>query len=188
MKGCIPVEKRREALNLKGALYDWLDSIVFALIIVMIFNLGFRLVNVSGDSMLPTLHNGDRLVITQIGYQPQYGDIIVSVQDSTVEEAIIKRVIAVEGQTVDIDMDAGVVLVDGKVLEEDYIAEPILQTVPAQISFPVTVPQEQVFVLGDNRNNSLDSRSAEIGMIEERYILGKVLFRLFPLDQLGAVA
>lgn len=188
MRGSYPVEKRQEAMSPKGTFYDWLDSIVFALIIVMIFNLGFRLVNVSGDSMLPTLQEGNRLVISHINYHPAYGDIIVSVQDNAVEEAIIKRVIAVGGQTVDLDPETGAVLVDGEALDEPYIYEPIFQQVPAQIEFPVTVPEGQVFVMGDNRNDSLDSRSADVGMIEERYILGKVIWRLFPFDEFGKVS
>lgn len=188
MKGTNPVEKRREAMSPKGTFYDWLDSIVFALIVVMVFNLGFRLVNVSGDSMLPTLQEGNRLVISHINYHPKYGDIIVSVQDNTVEEAIIKRVIAVGGQTVDLDPETGAVIVDGVALDEPYIYEPIYRNVPAQIEFPVTVPEGYVFVMGDNRNDSLDSRSAEIGMIEERYILGKVVCRLFPFDKFGSVS
>lgn len=109
----MPLEQHREAFSLRGALYDWMDSIVFALIVVMIFNIGFRIVNVSGDSMLPTLHTGDRLIISRFVGQPKAGDIIVSVQDNARNEPVIKRIIATEGQTVDIDYEKGVVYVDG---------------------------------------------------------------------------
>ena len=114
-------EHRSELISLRSNLLDWADSIVFALIVVMIFNLGFRIVNVNGESMLPTLHTNDRLIVSSVNYQPQYGDIVVSVQENALEKAIIKRVIAVGGQTVDIDTEKGIVYVDGKALEEPYV-------------------------------------------------------------------
>lgn len=187
MEQNVPLQQHREAISLRGMLYDWLDSVVFALVVVMIFNVGFRIVNVSGDSMLPTLHTGDRLIISRIGYQPQVGDIIVSVQDNTRHEPVIKRIIALEGQTVDVDTEAGIVYVDGQALDDSYTLQPglLLPMYENPVSFPVEVPQGCVFVMGDNRNNSLDSRSYSIGMIQERYILGKAVFCIFPFDRIG---
>ncbi len=185
----MPLEQHREAFSLRGALYDWMDSIVFALIVVMIFNIGFRIVNVSGDSMLPTLHTGDRLIISRCIGQPKAGDIIVSVQDNARNEPVIKRIVATEGQTVDIDYEKGIVYVDGQASDDSYTLQPgiIYPSFEAPIEFPVVVPEDSVFVLGDNRNNSLDSRSYSIGMIEERYILGKAVLRIFPFDQIGVL-
>ncbi len=159
------------------------------MVIVMIFSIGFRIVNVSGSSMQPTLATNDRLIISNIAYQPQIGDIIVSVQDNAENEPIIKRVIALAGQEVDIDYEANIIYVDGKAINDDYTLQPgrleELHPINQPIELPCTVPEGMVFVLGDNRNNSLDSRSQKVGMIEERYILGKAVLRIFPFDRIG---
>jgi len=140
-----------------------------------------RMVIVSGPSMLPTLQDGDRLILlNNIFYgKPKYGDIVVASKDSFKDgEPIIKRVIATEGQTVDIDFESGVVFVDGIALDEPYINTPT--TLKEGTAFPLTVAEGCVFVMGDNRNDSLDSRSTEIGQIDCREILGRVLFLLIP--------
>ena len=103
------------------------------------------------------------------------------------QEPLIKRCIAVAGQTVDIDFDAGVVYVDGVALQEDYVNTPTNAHSGSLIDFPCTVPEGHIFVMGDNRNNSLDSRYAEIGMIDLNDVFGEVIFRLLPLDRFGAV-
>ena len=175
--------------------FEWLDIISIALIaVVIVFGLLFRVATISGDSMLNTLKNGERIILRDFAYKPQNGDIVVisrNIENKTVNEydsegPIIKRIIATENQTVDIDFEKGVVYVDGKALEEDYISTPTIDR--RDFSGPVTVPEGHIFVLGDNRTISLDSRSYDIGtngMIDERYILGQAIFRVFPLEKIG---
>ena len=168
----------------RGEIYDWMQSLVFALIVcIIVFVFIFRIVDVSGDSMNPTLINGDKLVVSDVFYKPKQGDIVIFRKDEYKAEALVKRVIATEGQTIEIDFDRGRVYVDGELLDEPYIAEPTRN----QLDFqgPQTVPEGCVFVMGDNRNASSDSRKAEIGMVDERLIVGKVLLRVFPLDSIG---
>lgn len=168
----------------RGEIYDWMQSLVFALIIcIIVFVFIFRIVDVSGDSMNPTLIHGDKLVVSDVFYKPKQGDIVIFRKDEYKAEALVKRVIATEGQTIEIDFDRGRVYVDGELLDEPYIAEPTRN----QLDFqgPQTIPEGCVFVMGDNRNASSDSRKAEIGMVDERLIVGKVLLRVFPLDSIG---
>lgn len=170
-------------------LYEWIEALLLAILfVVLVFTFLWRVVTVDGPSMQPTLHNGDKLVLYSQAYQnPQQGDIVVITQPNSRNEPLIKRIIAKEGQTVDIDFELGTVTVDGTVLQEDYIQEPTYNPTSAPVSFPLTVPKGCIFVLGDNRNNSTDSRSQEIGLIDERYILGKAVFRLFPINSFGTV-
>ena len=171
-------EATKTETTTRGEIYDWMQSLVFALIIcILVFVFLFRIVDVSGDSMNPTLTNGDKLVVSDVFYKPKQGDIVIFRKDE------YKRVIATEGQTVEIDFDRGRVYVDGELLDEPYIAEPTRN----QLDFKgaQTVPEGCVFVMGDNRNASSDSRKAEIGMVDERLIVGKVLLRVFPLDSIG---
>ena len=149
--------------------------------VVLIFSLLFRVVVVSGPSMKNTLYNGDYILLlnSALYTEPQYGDIIVACKDSFNNgEPIIKRVIATEGQRVDIDFDAGIVYVDGKALDEPYTNTPT--NIEEGMRFPLVVNEGCVFVMGDNRNSSKDSRSLEIGQIDKREILGKALFLVFP--------
>ncbi len=165
---------------------------VFAGFMIVIAVL-FRVVMVDGPSMNQTLVDGDRLLlVSSVLYRnPQQGDIIVASKDSFRSgENIIKRVIATEGQTVDIDFENRVVYVDGEALKEDYVYFPDDTTPMRQegSSFPLTVEEGCVFVMGDNRNNSMDSRSPQIGQIDCREILGKVVFLIFPGTDGGKVA
>lgn len=147
-----------------------------ALIILIIFTFFARMAGVVGSSMEPTLHNGNWVILSQVGmeYTPEYGDIVVVSQPNGLDEVIIKRVIATGGQTVDIDFDTGVVYVDGQALSEPYTAAPTYLNFNDGVTFPLTVPEGYVFVMGDNRNDSTDSRSSLIGCIRNEYILGKV--------------
>lgn len=160
--------------------YDVADVIVSAvLVILVIFTFLFRFVGVVGDSMAPTLQNGNWLLVSSGRYEPVQGDIVIITQPNYFHEPIVKRVIATAGQRVDIDLSSGAVLVDGKQLDEPYIAEPVAFL--DDVEFPVTVPEGCIFVMGDNRNHSTDSRSTKIGFIDIRYVLGKAKGRCIPL-------
>ncbi|MBQ3548119.1 MAG: signal peptidase I [Clostridia bacterium] len=189
---------KREKLDLKKELVEWLGVVASALIIVVVlFGFVFRVAIISGDSMKNTLINGDVVVISNFNYTPKQGDIVVvsrNVENSTEsmrEEngPIIKRVIATEFQIVDIDFETGTVYVDNMPLDEPYISTPTLDKY--DVEFPLTVPEGCIFVLGDNRDVSLDSRSSRIGdggMIDTRYVLGRAVYRVFPFDKMGGFA
>lgn len=164
----------------KGELLDWVETLTIAVTIAMVTLLFFvQIVIVDGDSMNPTLFDTERLLISTSLYGIDRGDIVVIHRDN--DEPIVKRVIATEGQTVDIDFVKGEVYVDGQLQQEDYIFEPTYNSGGALgVSFPVTVPKDCVFVLGDNRNHSLDSRYQEIGMVPTDHIFGEVLCRIYP--------
>ncbi len=173
------VPKKKKFLN-DGKLnvFEVFQAIISALVVITIlFIFAFRVVNVDGTSMKPTLQNNDKVVVSTVGYEAERGDIVVISSTDGLKEPIIKRIIAVGGDTVDINFTTGVVTVNGT--EEDYTDE--LTSQQFDIAFPITVPEGTVFVLGDNRGNSLDSRSTRVGCVDERLIVGKVLFRFFPI-------
>lgn len=178
-------------------IFEWLEVLVTAMIsVVIIFSFLFRIATIDGDSMENTLIEGQKVIITNLFYEPEVGDIVV-VSRNTFNDAhniqqssmpIIKRVIATEGQTVDIDFTTGIVYVDGKALDEPYTKTPT--NVKHDIEFPVIVDEGCIFVLGDNRNESLDSRSSRIGdygMVDTRYILGHAVYRIFPFNVVGGL-
>ena len=167
--------------NTKMELHDWLHCIVTAVVIgIFVFVFIGRQIGVQGDSMNPTLRNSDRVVMSRLFYTPRSGDIVVFRSDPYGTEPFVKRVMAVAGQTIDIDFATGDVIVDGVVLYEPYISELTMRR--NGFEGPVQVPEGYVFVLGDNRNNSRDSRDADIGLVDIRYILGRVMFILVPGD------
>ena len=177
---------KNEEKDLKKDIMLYLHDLVYVLsAIVVVMLLVFRLVVVSGSSMLPTYHDGDRMLISDLGYTPAYGDVVVFAEKSGDKENLIKRVIATEGQTVDINAETGEVSVDGVVLDEPYIYETTEEM--GNIEFPATVPEGHIFVMGDNRNNSRDSRFGSIGMVDERLILGRAYWQIFPLNKLGFI-
>ena len=162
-------------------LYEWVQALVCSVLaVVLLFTFVVRLIGVDGHSMVPTLQDGDRLLVLNSLWDSdyEYGDIVVLRKESFLEEPIVKRVIATEGQTVDIDFASGSVYVDGELLEEDYINEPTY--VDEGTQFPLTVPEGSIFVMGDNRNHSSDSRSSDLGTVDTRYVIGKAVFLLFP--------
>ena len=175
-------KKEEESLSFEKSVILYLHDLIHLLAIVLIvFVFLFRIVVVSSSSMYSTLWNGDWLLVTgSVFYkEPQAGDIVVASKDSfNSGEPIIKRVIATEGQTVDIDFNAGIVYVDGVALQEDYTYTPT--NVEEGITFPITIAEGCIFAMGDNRNGSRDSRDPSIGMIDTRELLGKAIFLLFP--------
>ena len=183
-------EKAQESLGWKKSIVLYLHDIVFLLILVMlIFLLPFRLIVVSGDSMYSTLVDGDYLLLLSnlFYHEPDQGDIVV-IGKKTFDNGtpIVKRVIAKEGQTVDIDFEKGIVYVDGVALEEDYTFSPTM--IHGNVIFPQTVEDNCIFVLGDNRGVSLDSRYPQIGQIDRREILGKALFVFLPGTHYGQLS
>lgn len=181
-------EKKSEPLyECYGILHD-ITYILAAVTLLFVFVV--RLVGVDGTSMLPTLHHGDYLILESNflyhGDDIETGDIVVLTVPYYKEEPIVKRVIATGGQTVDIDFENHIVYVDGQALEEPYLID---YTGTGSwnnwdgeygLSYPATVPEDCIFVLGDNRNNSTDSRFAPVGMVDTRCILGKVLAVALP--------
>ncbi len=166
--------------------YGWMQSLVAALLVcALVFAFLVRIIGVVGSSMEHTFSDGDRVVISNLFYEPKQGDVVVLRKLSFMEEPIIKRVIAVAGQTVDIDFEEGIVYVDDKPLDEPYIAEPTLS--PIDFDGKIIVPENCVFVMGDNRNYSKDSRDSTIGCVDERYVMGKVLLRLLPFEKFGTI-
>lgn len=163
----------------KLELYDWVQCIVAALVIgILCFMFIGRVIGVIGTSMVPTLQHDDQLIVSKLFFSPKQGDIVVFQADVFFDEPLVKRIIATEGQVVDIDFSAGVVYVDGIALEEKYTAAPTMTR--EDFNGPVTVPEGCIFVMGDNRNASTDSRSRHVGMVDTRSILGKVYFIIIP--------
>lgn len=166
--------------------YEWLQCVVAVLFLcIAVFTFFFRPISMLGDSMQPTLYSGDKLLVSRLSDRYAAGDIVALQVESYKNEPLVKRIIAVAGQTVEFDLDAGIVYVDGAALNEPYIFEPTARAV--DYTEPVEVPEGCVFVLGDNRNNSMDSRSALIGCVDTRCIIGKVVFRAWPLSAVGAI-
>ena len=174
------VQARREA-------YDWIQSLISALLIcVLVFVFVVRIMDVNGSSMVPTLKNGDKVLVSGLLYEPARGDIVVFKKDSYNDnKALVKRVIAVEGDTVNIDFDNGIVYVNGEAVEEDYLD--VSTNTKLDFIGPQTVPANCLFVLGDNRNASTDSRDKRIGMVDKRLVIGKVLLVVYPFSDFGGV-
>ena len=174
------VQARREA-------YDWIQSLISALLIcVLVFVFVIRIMDVNGSSMVPTLKNGDKVLVSGLLYEPDRGDIVVFKKDSYNDnKALVKRVIAVAGDTVNIDFDNGIVYVNGEAIEEAYLDG----STNNKLDFigPQTVPENCLFVMGDNRNASTDSRDKRIGMVDKRLVIGKVLLVVYTFSDFGGV-
>jgi signal peptidase I len=169
-----------DAYETGRSVFEWVQALVCAVLaVILVFVFGVRLISVDGTSMLPTLQDGDRLlVLSSLWCAPKDGDVIVLSKKSFMDAPIVKRVIATGGQTVDIDFRTGEVSVDGAVLDEPYINA--LTLTPGDLEFPFTVGDNCVFVLGDNRNGSTDSRWTVLGEVDRGCIIGKALAVALP--------
>lgn len=185
------MEQQKAKQPFKAWVIDWLETIVVAFAIVtVVFTFVARVITVDGGSMEPTYYDGDRVLITALGGQPEVGDVVII--SHALEKTIIKRVVATEGQEVNFDEELGELVVDGQVVKGDvYGTRNGITYVPDQpgevLEFPQVVPPGCVFVLGDHRDDSTDSRKTSVGMVDRRNILGKVVFNLYPLSKLGFV-
>lgn len=170
-----------------SSFFHWMSGIISVLVLIfLVIMLFFRPVTVDGPSMEPTLHDGDRLLIYSFMYTPVNGDIIVARSPDGADMPVIKRVIAKAGQRVDIDYDSGTVYVDGVPLEENYISG--MTKVPVnEIKYPYTVPEGHLFVMGDYRDESRDSRHATFGCIDENTVAGKAVYRFYPFSSMTEV-
>lgn len=184
------IKKENKKESFLSSLYDWIEVVsISVIIVIMIFTFVARLSTVDGDSMYPTLIDGERLIVSDLFYSPENGDIVVlQEKNAFFTSPLVKRIIAQEGQTIDFDYENWGVYVDGEKLTEPYINRE-LEKAMKNYGSPdsITVPKGHIFVMGDNRNHSTDSRDSLVGFVEYDEIIGKVVFRLFPFSRIGAV-
>ncbi len=182
-------------LSFFGELYDWVASIFSAVLcFIVIFTAVARVITVDGESMNDTLQHSDRLVISDIGYTPQYGDIVIFHADKLYDrytksygKTLVKRIIGLPGDKIRIDFKEGVVYRNGVALDEPFTSSPTIRSEGFPDNVDVEIEAGKVFLMGDNRNNSTDSRSEVIGQVDMRYIMGKAYLRIWPFNALGTV-
>ena len=179
-------QDKKKKDNSAEDMLDWLEMLITVFFaVVLVFTFIFRIAIVDGESMVPTLEDKDKLVVSHLFYEPEDGDVVI-VNSKGLGKVIVKRVIATENQTVDVDYSEGKVYVDGQLLDEPYIDEPTITDFGFH-DYPVTVPAGHVFVMGDNRNHSTDSRAESVGFVDKSDIMGKAVFRIWPFNKLGAL-
>lgn len=199
------VKKEKKPFSVFGEMFDWIESTLLGIIgVMLVFTFLVRVTTVDGQSMMPTLQNENRLLISDLMYEPAYGDIVVLQANGLVNDRgeygmpIVKRVIGLPGDTIDIDFEQGVVYRNGEPLairyinagstiyEENYTIN-ALTHLQQDFDGEVTVPEGHIFVLGDNRNDSLDSRSSSVGMVNQNYIVGRAFLRVTPFSEFGLI-
>lgn len=184
--------KEKEPINVANEILDWIESFVFAVfIIILIFIFLFRIVTVDGSSMYSTLEDKDRVIISHLNYTPKNDDIVV-VNSSVLNKTLIKRCIGIQGDTVKIDYNTNTVYVNGKAVSNEHIDSTMIDKGMFDPAYKIDdkiyeykVPENSIFVMGDNRNNSTDSRS--IGFISNDDVMGHVIFRLYPFGKFGSI-
>ncbi|MBQ1184027.1 MAG: signal peptidase I [Clostridia bacterium] len=195
-KNCQQNSKIKETKSVWAEAYEWIDSVVLTvMVLLLVFTFLFRQVKIDGDSMYPTLEDGERVIISDVFYTPKYGDIIVISSEVYDNIPIIKRVIATEGQWVEIasgnvyvgEDRLNMLKVSDEFVGDVYTEEIIASGLLGKYDYPIQVPKNHVFVLGDNREVSLDSRTEVIGFVDCRQILGKALYRVYPIEKLGSL-
>lgn len=183
-----PNAKKFEAANADGmtaGVYDWIRCVIFAIAIVVVcLTFVFRLVEVDGSSMDDTLNNKDKVIVTNLFYTPHDNDIVVISHGEQYDKPIIKRVIATEGQTIKLDYENDKIIVDGVVIPESYIKGTTFSNRKGDYDVPEVVPKGKIFVMGDNRLVSLDSRYKQIGLIDVNNVIGKAQIVAFPFDRI----
>ena len=176
LKDPIKVELNKNPVSL--SVYDWVSSIIIAIVaVVVLLTFCFRLINVDGTSMEPTLINTDKVIVTNLFYTPKNGDIVVISHGERYNKPLVKRIIATEGQSLEIDFENSKVYVDGVLIDEPYVKG---ATTNHDTEIPSVIPEGKVFVMGDNRGVSMDSRHADIGLIDVDSIIGKAQFVIIP--------
>lgn len=188
------IEKKKKKQTPLESLYDWFEVACFAAaVVILLFMFVGRMSTVVGSSMANTLSNGDRVLVWNFLYTPERYDIVVVQKEEGYyeDELLIKRVIAKGGETVTFDFQNWKVFVDGEEVDSDFVRRiegESMERGMMPYAGTITVPEGHYFVLGDNRNESTDSRFAEVGFVKESEIIGKAVFRILPFDRIGALA
>ena len=187
----------KESRSVWNEIYEWVDCAVITVVcLLLVFTFIFRQVKIDGSSMEKTLFDGERVIVSDMFYTPQYGDIVVISSEIYDNVPIIKRVIATEGQWIDIhdgNVYVGDNLEEMKQVGTEFIGDTVTEETVGSVDiygrqeYPLLVPQNMVFVMGDNRTVSLDSRTEAVGLIDERFILGKALYRVYPFSEFGSI-
>lgn len=173
--------------KLFSVFYDLTESIVQGIFLAVLLVCSVvRTVNISGDSMLPTLKNNDKIIVWELNYKPKSGDIVIIKRGKYLDTPLIKRIIATENQIIDINYFTDKVIINNEELHENYIREKNLW-LQGDIDLPCKIPKDHVWVMGDNRNNSTDSRFTEVGLIPIKNIIGKAVYRISPFDNIGKI-
>lgn len=184
-----PETPDEEKGSFKMDLYFWMQALAVALVfLVLTFTFVGRVIRVVGSSMVPTLHQGDLMLLQSIGYEPQQGDVVVLRKSAFLPQPVVKRVIATAGQHVVVSYADQCVYVDGEKLDEPYINEVMRDPLSSELTvLDVVVPEGSIYVMGDNRNHSSDSRSENLGTVDTRYVLGRAICVLLPFSDFGLI-